>query len=379
LAFVAVAVFAALAVAILTANAARRVDYTYFDDSNISYEKGVVTAVSESGVEPAPDYQGLNAGWQKITVRLKNGPEKGREIEIFNVLSLIRNVEVKTGTSVVVRAERPDGIEPNYSLHSYDRTPGVAAVAVVFAVLMIAVCRWKGLRSVLGLGVSVFFVCALLLPAIYRGESPVLMSVLTAVLSAAFSMLLLNGFSQKALTAFAATVASALAALLFFAVASAILKLSGYSIPEAEELTAVANATGLQIGQLLFAGALIASLGAVTDMAVSVSSSMYEVAAKQPGVSHRELFKSGMNVGRDMAGATCQTLILAFIGSMLATVLSLMAYGTNFDQIMSSNLAAVEIAQGMTGALAVVAAVPITAGAGAFFRKKAFKGSEKGK
>jgi uncharacterized membrane protein len=151
------------------------------------------------------------------------------------------------------------------------------------------------------------------------------------------------------------------------------LQISGYAIEEAEELIMVSRATGLKIGDVLFAGVLIASLGAVMDMSVSVSASMYEVAEKNPSIASKALFKSGLNVGRDMAGSTCQTLILAFIGSGLAAVLSLMAYSANINQIMSSNYAAIEIAQGVTGVLAVIAAAPITALICVALRKKSIK------
>jgi uncharacterized membrane protein len=102
------------------------------------------------------------------------------------------------------------------------------------------------------------------------------MSILTVIIISAFSMLLLNGFSKKTLTALAAAVAGVAVSALSFAAVSAILRLAGYDVSEAEELILVSRVTGLQIGQVLFAGVLVASLGAVMDTTVSMAAALYE-------------------------------------------------------------------------------------------------------
>jgi uncharacterized membrane protein len=145
-------------------------------------------------------------------------------------------------------------------------------------------------------------------------------------------------------------------------VISALLSLTGYNLEEAEELILVSRATGLKIGEVLFAGVLVASIGAVIDMSVSVVSSMYEIREQRPDLSPGEIFRSGMTVGGDMIGSMSTTLILAFVGSSLATLLALMAYGSQLDQILSSDYAAVEIAYSLTSSLAVTVTVPVAAG-----------------
>jgi uncharacterized membrane protein len=113
---------------------------------------------------------------------------------------------------------------------------------------------------------------------------------------------------------------------------------------------------------VLFAGVLVSSLGAVIDTSVSVASAMYEIKGQNTEISAAELLRSGISVGRDMIGSMSMTLIMAFAGSSIATLLSVIAYGSRLDQILSSDYLAVEVAYGVTGSLAVVAAVPVTAG-----------------
>jgi uncharacterized membrane protein len=356
------AVLAALVSGVLLLNAGSPVSYTIYNSSAINYEKAVVTAVLTESLEPAEGMPGLRLGSQTVTARLRNGPLRGQELEIINILSVTHSIFVRPGQSVIVKADRPADITPYYTIYNYDRTPGLIAVIAIFAAFMLLVGRFKGLRSMLGLGITLFFILAFLIPAIYRGMSPVLMSILTVLAVAAFSILLLNGFSRKTYTALLAVAVSVLLSALFFVVISALLQLSGYLIEEAEELILVSRATGLKIGEVLFAGVLVSSLGAVTDISISVAASMYEVREKQPGISGGELFRSGMSIGRDMIGAMSMTLILAFVGSALATLLSLAAYGSRLDQILSSDYAAIEVAHGVTGSLAVIVAVPLTAG-----------------
>jgi uncharacterized membrane protein len=354
--------FAILAALVVAMNIENPIAYTMYNVETISYERATVIAVRDETTEAAEGLPGWYLGSQTIALRFDNGPMAGREIELRNVLSATHNIYVRKGARVIVKADRPDNAAPYYTLYSYNRAPGVLAVALIFGALMLIVGRFKGLRSFLGLGISLFFILALLLPAVYRGRPPVATAVVTVLLIAAFSILLLHGFSRKAGVALLAVASGVLLSAVFFVSVSALLSLTGYNIEEAEELILVSRATGLKIGELLFAGVLVASIGAVIDMSVSVASSMYEIKERRPDISARELFRSGMRVGGDMIGSMSTTLILAFVGSSFATLLSLLAYGSRFDQILSSDYAAVEIAYSVTASLAVTAAVPITAG-----------------
>jgi uncharacterized membrane protein len=356
------AILAVLVLLVALMNLHRPAGYTLYDSKTISYEKGEVTAVLGEELEPASGMPGWELGNQRIRVLLKSGDAKGQEIELDNNLSTTHNIHVKAGQSVIVKMDRPQGVEPFYTLYNYDRTTGLIAVAAVFAVLMVAVGRLKGLRSLLGLCISLYFIFAFLLPTIYRGYSPVLMAFVTVLVIAVFSLLLLNGFSRKTLTAIAATGIGVALSALCFVLVSALMHLVGYSIYEAEELIVVSQNTGLRIGEVLFAGMLVSSLGAVMDMNMSIAAALYEMKEVQPTLSPSRLFRSGIAIGQDMIGTMSQTLILAFVGSSLATLLVLISYGTRFDQLMSSDYMAIEVVQGVAGSMAVIVAVPVTAG-----------------
>ncbi|MCD7948324.1 MAG: YibE/F family protein [Oscillospiraceae bacterium] len=357
--------YIALAVAVILVmvmNYRNPISYAIFSTETISYEKGTVLAVTDESIEPADGMPGWDLGTQTLLVKMTSGVQQGEEIQMVNTLSTDHNVRVAVGQAVIIKADRPEGITPYYTIYNYDRTAGLCIVGALFVLFMVAVGRLKGLRSIGGLGISLFFIFGFLLPTIYHGYSPILMSILTAMVIAFFSLLLLNGFSRKTFTAVSATVAGALLSAGFFFLISALLQLSGYNMDGTEELILVSRGTGLQLGQVMFAGVLISSIGAVMDMTMSIASSLDEMKRIHPSLSWRELFSSGLAIGKDMIGTMCQTLVLAFVGSALPTLLVLISYGTQAGQFISSDYVAIEVVQSVAGSLAVISAVPITTG-----------------
>ena len=116
----------------------------------------------------------------------------------------------------------------------------------------------------------------------------------------------------------------------------------------------------IQVGGLLFSGLLISSLGAVMDVAMSISSSMQELCSQNPEISRLELMRAGMRVGRDMMGTDSNTLILAFAGTSLSMLVLDYAYELPYLQIINSNNIGIAVMQGLSGSFGVVLTVPAT-------------------
>lgn len=334
--------------------------YEFADSSTIRYVKGKVTEVLSEELEKADGNDPRILGTQKVRVYIKEGEQKGKELEFDNVLSTTHNIYVKPGQAVLIKADMPEGAAPYYSIFNYDRTGGIAAIAVIFILLMALVGRSKGIKSVIGLLYVFLLIIGFLIPAIYSGWPPVLATVLMAVTASAVSMILLNGFSAKTWTAILSTVAGILIAAFVFAIFAWILFVDGYKLDEVEELILVSNSSGMKVGDILFAGTLVSSLGAIMDMTMSVAAPLYEMREANNKMSSREIYRTGLKIGKDMIGTMCETLVLAFTGTAITTLLLLKAYGIHMDQLLSSDYIAIELAQGLTGSIAVILAVPIT-------------------
>ena len=323
----------------------------------ISYQRGTVVQVLSQSLEESPLGSGM-LGSQDLTVRLQDGSE----IQVANYLTDTHNILTEEGSKVIICVDAPDGVEPYYTLYNYDRTSALVLIFAVFILLMLLVGRKQGAMAVIALAFSLLLIVRFTVPAIYRGGSPIAIGAFTVFAATAVSLLLLHGATARALLAAGVTLAGEGTACILFAVSSALLHIGGFQTDQAEGLLVVAQNTGLDLKDLLFAATMIASLGAVMDVAVSLLSALWEL--KQQGVREGgRLFRSGMNIGKDMIGTMSNTLIFAFAGNALATMLSLTAYGVQPAQLLNSDYIALEIAQGLCGTGGVILTVPIASAA----------------
>ena len=199
------------------------------------------------------------------------------------------------------------------------------------------------------------------IPLIYRGFSPFWAAVIITIITTIVTMYLISGIAVKTLCAILGTVIGVLLAGLSAWLFGRVADIDGYNVSNIETLAYVGQITNIQIGGLLFSGILIASLGAVMDVAMSVSSAISEIHDKAPQLGCLELFKSGMNVGRDMMGTMSNTLILAFVGSAVSELVINYAYNLPFRQIINSYNIGIEIMQGVSGSIGVILTVPAVA------------------
>ena len=229
---------------------------------------------------------------------------------------------------------------------------------IVLAAAVICIGGGKGVKSIAGLAYSLFLIVYMVLPAVFCGYSPILMSIICGVLSTAVTLLLLNGNSEKTWAAILSTVIGVICSLLFFLIMSLLVHIDGFSSSEAEGLVLISQETGLQIKDVLFAGVLISSLGAIMDTGMSIVSALYEVYTHNQGLTAKELFRSGIEMGKDMIGTMTNTLILAFTGSAFITLLVFLSYQVQPAQLFNSNYLTIEIAQGICGTFGIVLTVP---------------------
>jgi uncharacterized membrane protein len=171
----------------------------------------------------------------------------------------------------------------------------------------------------------------------------------------------LGGISAKTVSALIGTLAGMIISAIFLLAALGITHLSGYNMGEADALIQLAGAVHMKVGELLFAAIFISSLGAVIDVAISISSAVQEIYTRNPSLRAKHLFDSGMNVGRDMMGAMANTLIIAFTGTELNMLILLRTMDIQYYQLLNTNMIGIYIIQAISGSIAVVLTVPLVA------------------
>ena len=321
-----------------------------------SYENARVIEVVEDNLSP----DGIRVGYQRLKVQLTSGEYKGEVVDSTSAEGNLFGAVCEKGDSVVVHMS-VSGSSKNVSVYSKDRIVAVAAFVGIFLLLICIIGGKNGVKSVVGLVFTFVSIFMIYIPLIYRGFSPFWAAVIITIITTIVTMYLISGFTVKTICAIAGTVTGVLLAGLSAWLFGKVADIDGYNVSNIETLSYVGQITNIQIGGLLFSGILIASLGAVMDVAMSVSSAMYEIHDKAPQLGCLELFKSGMNVGRDMMGTMSNTLILAFVGSAVSELVINYAYNLPFRQIINSYNIGIEIMQGVSGSIGVILTVPAVA------------------
>ncbi len=180
---------------------------------------------------------------------------------------------------------------------------------------------------------------------------------------AAVCLILMGGVCTKTVCAGAGAVSGTAIAMLFGLFCQTIMRVSGLREEDAEALLQMRQTGESSVGLkgLLVGGIIISSLGAVLDVTMGISSSLVEVHAANPTLGFRDLFRSGLNIGKDMVGTMTNTLILAFLGSDFTFIIYLYSLGLSFHQVVSSAFVALELIGGAASSVGVMLSIPITA------------------
>ena len=320
-----------------------------------TFEKGVVTEVLVDNLQP----DGTRVGEQRVAVRMTTGVRKGQVIEMTSSAGYLFGATCTPGLRVIVM-QSVAGDTTVSSVYSQDRGGVLLLFAALYLVALVVIGGKQGLKGALGLAFTFLAIIFLYLPLVYLGWPPLWTSVLICAVTTAVTMYFIGGPTRKTVVASAGTVAGAVIAGLVAAIFGAATGISGWNVSDIETLITLWNTNGINVGELLFAGLLISSLGAVMDVAMSVASSMGEVLAQNPAMSRGALFASGMRIGRDMMGTDSNTLILAFAGGSVSMLVLDYAYDLPILQILNSNNIGISVMQGLAGSFGVVLAVPVT-------------------
>ncbi len=248
------------------------------------------------------------------------------------------------------------------TVFEYNRIPALLIAVGLFFLVTLLVGGKRGAKSLVGLVFTVLCLFLLLIPLLLKGAPTLPTVFLTCAFIALFSFTVLGGLHRKSVCAILGTLAGTAFAMGFGLLAQALARINGYRTAEVEPLLQLRQ-TGVPIGLsgLLVGGIIISALGAVMDVAMSISSALEEVHAANPSLTRRDLFRSGMNIGRDMVGTMTNTLILAFLGSGFTLIIYLFSLGLGKYQLLSSAYAAVEVISGIASSIGMILAIPLTA------------------
>ena len=329
----------------------------------MEYENAVVEQILTDSTEADPVSEGHFRGNQNLIVRVKTGRYAGQQMMADNTVGPIYGCPMAVGDGVTVGLSTySDGTVRCY-IYEYDRSMGLALVLGAFLIVTVLVGGKVGLKSLLSLGLTVAALLFILLPLLLQGWPTIGTTFLVSVLVTTATFVILGGVDKKTVCACLGTLAGIALATVFGLLAQKLLRIDGYRQEYAEALLQLRQTEESAIGitGLITAGVIVSALGAVMDVAMSISSALQELTRVNPDLTSRDLFRSGMNIGRDMVGTMTNTLILAILGSGLTLVVYIYSLSLQPWQLLSSAYMSLEAISGIASSIGVMLAVPLTA------------------
>ncbi len=326
------------------------------------YERAKITMVLSDNTVKDEASDGGWRGEQLLLAEILSGQYKGETMQVSNFVGPLYGVPLYEGDGAVLIISTYENGDHRATVFEFDRMIPLAVIVLIFLAAAVVVGGKTGAKSLAGLLITLATLFLILLPALMKG-APTLPTVFAVcAYIAVVSLAVLGGVQKKTVCAMLGTVSGTALAMIFGILAQNLTRIDGLRVPDVEPLLQLRQ-TGTPIGLtgLLVGGVVISALGAVMDVTMGISSSLFEVSAANPGLGQKELFRSGMNVGRDMVGTMTNTLILAFLGSSFVLILYLYSIGLSTHQLLSSSYLSIEIISGISSSIGVILSIPITA------------------
>ena len=298
-------------------------------------------------------------GVQKIKAKIL---KTGKVVVLDNELVNTHSIKVHKESNVILIQNQNSGSTDDYyySVYNYDRSIRIFVIIALFVIFLAVIAGIKGLKSAIALFVSIYIILFFDVALLMNGYNNILVTIITVILCAVYSLVVLYGYSKMTLVNMISIGTSFLIAAIMVKIIGKVLYVSGHNMENVETLILVGKTWGLRIENLLFSAVSIASLGASMDVSVSISSSLKEIKSLNTDLDSRKLFRSGMNIGKDIIGTMVNTLVFAFIGASLVTIMVLISHGVSFNQLVNSDFFSVEITKGLIGTVVVIIMVPVT-------------------
>lgn len=318
-----------------------------------------VTPFSCQSVGSAP---GSKVRCAHLQVRLDSGPEKGTTARVDVDPTVVKS-GIDPGDSLqLARFRSTEGQPVSYAFSDFTRSTPLIALAVAFAVLVIAVARIRGLAALVGLALSFLVLLRFMIPALLAGENPLAVGLVGSAAIMFVLLYLAHGVSIRTTTALFGTLFGLGASTLLGAWAVSSAHLTG--VASEDDITVAAVAGQVKLSGLLLCGIIVASLGILNDVTVTQASAVWELHALRPDSPPARLFAGAMRIGRDHIASTVYTIVFAYAGAALPILLLINLSGRPIGTILTSEALAEEVVRVLVGSIGLVLSVPLTTAVG---------------
>lgn len=337
------------------------------------YEKGKI--IREGVRIEGKEYEEELSYKQMYEVKVLSGGDKGKKLEIEMPFykEEAYNLKIKNKVEVLLYKD----LETNeYYIVDRVRTKPLSLLIMIFLLMVVVIAKYKGIKALMSLLLTLVMLFYIFIPLIIEGHSPIMISVIFCFLSSVVTVLSIGSWSKKSLCALIGTLGGVVIAAILSYIFVDATGLTGYI--DAETLSYAYLFNGIDLREVISAGIIVGSLGATMDVGVSIASALFEIDTHKKDLTKLEVFRSGLNIGKDIIGTMVNTLILAYLGSSTFTIILFLKQRSEFPllRILNSEFIVVEILRAFSGSIGILVAVPITSYIASLMITKRIKGTE---
>lgn len=328
-----------------------------------------VTQIIEEG---QIDVGGNFQTYQIARVMILEGPYEGIPMEIDYGRRQIRPDDylLTPGDTILVSISKtPDNVINAY-FADYVRTTPILWLALIFAVAIVIISQWKGIRALISMAFSLYIIIGYIIPQILTGNDPLRVSIIGSILLLGVTLYLTYGWTLKT----HAAVLSMVLVLLLTGTLSGLFvvfaKLNGSGDENVMFLMQLMESP-INLRGLLLGGMIIGALGVLDDLVTTQASAVFELHHANPNLGFRGLYNAAMRIGQDHVAATVNTLVLAYAGASLPMLLMFSLGRGDYGYLINFSFIAEEVVRTLVGSLGLIAAVPITTTLAIFLAQRA--------
>ena len=347
-----------------------------YNVEGVTYPSARITAIAQiscdglSGSTPGvTDNRCANA-----TAELLDGDDKGQSVTV-PLTDAIYSSGVEVGQVItLIRVPPAEDRPAEYQFSDFERSTPLIVFTVLFAVAVIAVARWRGFASLIGLAFAGFVLVKFMFPALIVGTNPMMVGLIGSSAIMFVVLYTAHGFSARTSTALVGTLFGLILIAALGWVATEWAHLTG--VAAEDDYVLAAAAPDLTLRSVVICGIIVAGLGVLNDVTITQASAVWELADQ--GQTQRRLFSRAMRIGRDHIASTVYTIAFATAGATLAVLLLISIYDRPLLQVVQTEQFSQEIIRTLVGSIGLVLAVPLTTAVGVAVVRASRSGSASG-
>lgn len=288
---------------------------------------------------------------------------KGEIIESEQIISYPNAenvVRLKVGDRVLLLDAYEDDDGTVWKYVDRERITPVILLGVIFILLLVIFGKTKGVNTILALCFIVLSIFTVFIPSILAGYNIYFMAIITCIFIVLSTSIIVYDINEKSIATVLGCFGGMLISLLLLVIMDSIIHLSGYTSEESMFLMLLDLDNPINLKAVVFASIIIGAIGAIMDISIDIASSLREIAYKVKEPTFKEIVKSGITIGQDIIATMTNTLVLAYIGSCLSSVVLIVAYDTSLINLFNKEAIIVEILQALIGSLGLLFTIPFT-------------------